>query len=674
MEIPTNPKEIKIVKEDKWLEPFGENIQNRMFWFSDHMDFLDSQYGGLKEFAHGHKYYGFNYDSELKGWRYREWASNANRLSLVGDFNDWDAEANIMQAIGGGVWELFLPDTEYKSKIKNYSFVKVHVQSDNGNHNRIPAYIERVVQDENDHSFCGQIVFDTEYKWTDDGYENLGKNEAPLIYECHIGMATEEAKVGSYIEFKNNILPRIKRLGYNTIQMMAIQEHPYYGSFGYHVSNFFAVSSRFGTPDELRELINEAHNLGLRVIMDIVHSHSVKNFGEGLHEFDGSSDSYFLKGEAGWHPDWDSRLFNYSNVEVERFLLSNLTYWLEEFHFDGFRFDGVTSMLYHHHGNVSFDSYNKYFGEEVNNSALLYLQLANKLMNITRKNTLSVAEDMSGNPGLCRKIEDGGVGFDYRLAMGIPDYWIKLLKHKQDEDWSVGDIWWELTNRRAKEKTIAYVESHDQALVGDKTLAFWLMDKDMYTKMSVFSQSLVIDRGIALHKMIRMITLTLGGEGYLNFMGNEFGHPEWIDFPREGNNWDYKYARRQWSLSEADHLKYKYLETFDVDMISLVSKNNILNSKKIEKLHEDEINKVLIYEKGGLVFIFSFNHIESISDYEFYLPQSGKYKVVFSSDDEGYGGYSRVEHDYIYETQKINDVDKLKIYIPNRVVFVLSRI
>ena len=671
IQIPSNPKDITVIKDDKWLEPFKGDILNRMKWFNQHLDFLDKNFNGLNNFAQGHKYFGFNYDKTAKGWWYREWAPNADRLSLVGEFNNWNTEANIMTRLEHGTWELFLPDTEYYDKIKNYSLVKVNIKADNGSNNRIPAYIKRVVQDPNDNSFCGQILFDSNYKWKNVKYKT--SNKAPIIYEAHIGMASEEEKVGSYIEFKNDILPKIKKLGYNTIQLMAVQEHPYYGSFGYHVSNFFAVSSRFGTPDELRELIDAAHKLDIRVIMDVVHSHSVKNFAEGLHEFDGSSDSYFIQGEKGWHPDWDSRLFKYGSVEVERFLLSNLTYWLEEYHFDGFRFDGVTSMLYHHHGNTSFGDYSNYFGDSVDNSAVLYLQLANTLIHSINKNALSIAEDMSGNPGACRKVEDGGIGFDFRLAMGVPDYWIKLLKHKQDQDWQVGDIWWELTNRRDKEKTIAYAESHDQALVGDKTLAFRLMDKAMYTDMSIFNESLIVDRGIALHKLIRFITITLGGEGYLNFMGNEFGHPEWIDFPREGNNWSYKYAKRQWSLPKEDHLKYKFLEDFDEGMIKLISKNNTLSTSELHKLQEDEANNILIFQRGKLIFIFNFHPENSIEDYKFYVPKKGKYKVIFSSDDKIYGGYDRVDKSYIYSSEKIDDVQKLRLFIPNRTAFVLKQ-
>ena len=664
-------KEIALIKDDSWLEPFEPQVRDRIEWFEEHQDFIKKNFGSLKKFARAHEYYGFNYDKSKKGWWYREWAPNANRLSVIGDFNGWNTEASIMERNDFGVWEIFLADADYK--IENYSLVKVHIQSDNGNLDRIPAYIKRVEQDPADHSFCGQVVTESTYKWKNKKFKGDNK-QAPMIYEAHVGMATEEGKVGTYLEFAENVLPRIKKLGYNTIQLMAVQEHPYYGSFGYHVSNFFAPSSRFGTPDELRQLVDTAHGMGIRVIMDIVHSHSVKNPAEGLHEFDGAADAYFIQGPNGWHPDWDSRLFNYGVIEVERFLLSNLTYWLEDFQFDGFRFDGVTSMLYHHHGSESFDNYGKYFDESTDSAAIIYLQTANKLIHSINAKALTVAEDMSGMPGACRKIEEGGIGFDYRLAMGTPDYWIKLLKHTPDQDWNMNELWKELTNRRAKEKTIAYAESHDQALVGDKTLSFQLMDKDMYTAMSVDSQSLIIDRGVALHKMIRFITMTLGGEGYLNFMGNEFGHPEWIDFPREGNNWDYKYARRQWSLSEREDLKYKYMNNFDSEMLNLLKDNNTLNAKKVEQLNEDEDNNVIMFQKGTLIFVFNFHPENSIENYEFYVPKAGKYKVIFSSDDKEFGGYDRISKEIVYKTIKKDGVDKLNIFVPNRAAFVLKKV
>ncbi|MEP0713916.1 MAG: alpha-amylase family glycosyl hydrolase, partial [Algoriphagus sp.] len=403
---------------------------------------------------------------------------------------------------------------------------------------RIPAYIRRVIQDETTYDVAGQLWFAEEFKWSDQSFSTKKSLEQPLIYECHVGMAQEKMGVGTYQEFEAFTLPRIKAAGYNTIQLMAVMEHPYYGSFGYHVSNFFAPTSRFGTPEELKSLVNKAHQMGIAVVMDIVHSHAIKNVNEGLNEFDGSQHQYFHPGERGYHEAWDSKVFDYSKREVQQFLLSNIRYWLEEFHFDGFRFDGVTSIMYLHHGLfMDFDSVDLYFDHNVDEDAILYLQLANTLIHTLKPENISIAEDMSGMPGLARPIAEGGIGFDFRMAMGVPDFWIKTLKHKQDEEWDMFELWHQLTNRPQAERSIGYAESHDQALVGDQTLAFRLMKEQMYFSMSVLQQNLAVDRGVALHKLIRLITLTLGGEGYLNFIGNEFGHPDWVDFPRAGNDW-----------------------------------------------------------------------------------------------------------------------------------------
>ncbi|MCK5367920.1 MAG: alpha amylase C-terminal domain-containing protein, partial [Cyclobacteriaceae bacterium] len=497
-------------------------------------------------------------------------------------------------------------------------------------------------------------------------------NEAPLIYEVHIGMAQEKEDIGSYQEFTSEILPRIKDLGYNTLQLMAIQEHPYYGSFGYHVSNFFAPSSRFGTPEDFKNLVDSAHQMGIAVIIDIVHSHAVKNIGEGINEFDGSGNQYFHPGGRGYHSTWDSKLFNYGKREVQQFLLSNISYWINEFHVDGFRFDGITSMMYFHHGDfTSFDHYDKYFVDGIDWDALTYLQLANHLTHSLKKNSITIAEDMSGMPGLCRTQLDGGIGFDFRLGMGIPDFWIKYLKEKRDDDWDITELWQMMMNRRWKERTIAYAESHDQGLVGDKTVAFRLMDKEMYFHMQVSDENIIIDRGIALHKMIRFFTVSLGGEGYLNFIGNEFGHPEWIDFPREGNDWSYRYARRQWSLVDNEDLKYKYLNNFDKNMISMLRENILLSSSPAQQINMDEDNKVIIFERNNLIFAFNFHNERSISDYRFNSIGKGIYKIILSTDDAEVGGFSRVDKSVEYHTL---GHDQLCIYLPSRTALILKKV
>ncbi|WP_194974912.1 alpha-amylase family glycosyl hydrolase [Aquiflexum lacus] len=665
-----NPNILPIVKDSPWLKDLAVDIYERYERYSSALRSIESDYGNLLEFARAHEYYGIHFDPFRNGWVYREWAPQAYNLFLMGDFNQWDRYSHPMKKDHRGDWELFLPYHEYKNSFLHGSRIKVHIEGKNGALDRIPAYIRRVIQDAETHDFTGQLWFPEEsFNWTDQRFDPTPNLEQPLIYECHIGMAQEKLGVGTYLEFADNILPRIKAAGYNTIQLMAIMEHPYYGSFGYHVSNFFCPTSRFGTPEELKYLINKAHEMGISVIMDMVHSHAVKNVFEGLNEFDGSDHQYFHPGERGYHEGWDSKLFDYGNREVQHFLLSNVRYWLDEFHFDGYRWDGVTSIIYLHHGNITFDNLEKYFKEGVDWDAVIYLQLANQLIHDFSRTAMSIAEEVSGMPGLCRSAKDGGIGFDFRLAMGIPDFWIKTLKHKPDEHWDMFEMWHELTNRPQLEKTIAYAESHDQALVGDKSIAFWLMDKEMYSSMSKLQSSLPVDRGVALHKMIRMITISLGGEGYLNFIGNEFGHPEWVDFPRLGNDWSYQYARRQWSLVDSDHLRYHDLFEWDKAMIKLVSDYKVLASKPAEQLHLDAEKKIIAFERAGLIFIFSWNISESIFGFEFKVPEKGKYKIILNSDDKKYGGFGRIEGDPVHPTDKSG---KIQIYLPNRTCLIFK--
>ena len=660
---------LSIVKEDPWLSPYAHDLGKRYQRYLRARDEIEEAEGSLLNFAKGHYYYGVNFDNEKNGWTYREWAPNAHHLFLTGDFNDWDRYSHPLERNKNGDWEIFLPYLEYKSTFIHGSKIKVHVQAGNGSHDRIPAYMRKVIQDPETYDFSGHLWFPEPFEWTDNTFSPAESVKQPIIYECHVGMAQEYEGVGTYREFADNILPRIKNGGYNAIQMMAIMEHPYYGSFGYHVSNFFAPSSRFGTPEDLKYLVNKAHSMGITVIMDIVHSHAVKNLAEGLIEFDGSDSQYFHRGGRGYHEGWDSKLFDYGKWEVKKFLLSNVRYWLEEFHFDGYRFDGVTSMLYFHHGHTSFDHYDKYF-YEVDWDAVTYLQLANAVIHEFKKDCISIAEDVSGMPGLCRKPEEGGEGFDFRLGMGLPDYWIKTLKEKADEDWNIHEMWNILINRRAGEKTIAYAESHDQALVGDKTIAFWLMDKEMYFQMQVTDPNLVIDRGIALHKMIRLVTISLGGEGYLNFIGNEFGHPEWVDFPREGNNWSHQYARRQWSLADREDLKYKYLANWDKAMLAMVKEHNILSALPARQLNMDTANKVIVFEKNKLIFVFNFSTDNSIFGYKLWAPEEGIYSIILNSDKKEFGGFERVDDTIDYSTDEYQFVS---IYLTNRTALVLKK-
>ncbi|MBE6885467.1 MAG: 1,4-alpha-glucan-branching enzyme [Ruminococcaceae bacterium] len=657
----------KLLEIDPYLAPFEKDLDLRTELYLSKRKNLLINCKKIKNFANGYKYFGFH--RTRTGWVYREWAPAADEMYLTGDFNNWDIESCPMTKLENGIFEVHLKG---KNTLKIGQKVQAIVINSGRILRRIPLYATRVVQDPQTYLWCAEIE-DTyeEFPWTD---KSFVPQKTPFIYECHIGMAQEKGAIGTYREFTENILPRIKELGYNTIQIMAIMEHPYYGSFGYQVSNFFAASSRYGSSRELKELINTAHKMGIAVLLDVVHSHAVKNTNEGLNEFDGTVYQFFHDGEKGNHSAWGTKLFNYSKNEVLHFLLSNLKYWMEVFHFDGFRFDGVTSMLYHDHGLESaFTNYTMYFSMNTDTDAVTYLQLANELIHEINPHAITIAEDMSGMPGMCIPIQDGGIGFDYRLSMGVPDLWIKTIKEYTDDDWDIGKLWHELTSRRIQEKNIGYCESHDQALVGDKTIMFRLCDAQMYTGMNKFGGNLVIDRGIALHKMIRLITASLAGEGYLNFMGNEFGHPEWIDFPREGNGWSYHYCRRQWSLVDNPDLRYRELNDFDKAMIKLLKEEDTLTlSAENRWLHQDD--KVLIYTKGDTVFIFNFHPTKSFDGYFVPVGKEGTYNVVLSSDDGQFGGFSRVDTSIQYKTftTPIGWVG-FKCYLPNRTAIILKK-
>ncbi len=595
-----------------------------------------SRGGSLSAGMNNHLFYGLHRTAD-GGWVFREWAPNATRMYLIGEFNNWKrSDAYALRPAGGGNWEIVLPPMF----LHHGALYKLFIEWPGGGAERIPAYATRTVQDPVTKVFCAQVWDPADkYEWRS---PRPSRREHPLIYECHIGMACEAEKVGTFEEFRQNVLPKIVDLGYDTIQIMALQEHPYYGSFGYQVSNFYALSSRFGTPEEFKHLVDDAHAAGIAVVMDVVHSHSVDNEAEGLSRFDGREDIYFYNGPQGRHPAWGSRCFDYGKDETKCFLLSNLKFWMEEYMLDGFRFDGVTSMLYWDHGlGKDFVGYDNYFNRGVDENAVCYLALANLLVHELCPEAITIAEDVSGMAGLAAPYVQGGTGFDFRMSMGVADNWIKWIKTLTDEQWSVGEIWWQLTNKRADEKTISYAECHDQAMVGDKTIIFRLMDAEMYTSMNKDSHSAVVDRGMALHKMIRLVTMATAGDGYLNFMGNEFGHPEWIDFPREGNNWSYKYARRQWSLAEPDYLRYKYLRNFDKDMVALARCERIMDGAP-ELLVQDEEKKILIFRRRNCIFAANFNAAGSFSDYGFSAPE-GAWEVVLDSDEACYDGFSRIQ-------------------------------
>ena len=656
----------RIFELNPQLIEFTDDINLRMNRYYNTKRRLLGDKMTLNDFANAHDYFGIHHLDN--GWVYREWAPNAHQLYLTGEFNNWNWIEYPMKKLKNGIWELKLSENMLWDGCK----IKTIVDSNMTRTEHIPIYARRVVQDPETIVWTGEVVDDRKlFKWTDEKFE---PEDSLYIYEAHVGMAQEEGKIGTYIEFADKTLPWVKECGYNTIQLMAIMEHPYYGSFGYQVSNFFAVSSWFGKPEDLKYLVNKAHELGIRVLLDVVHSHAVKNTSEGINMFDGTTWQFFHDNEKGEHPTWGTKCFNYGKDEVIHFLLSNLKFWMTEYHFDGFRFDGVTSMLYHDHAlGTAFNDNKKYFSENTDLEAITYLQLANELIHQVNPNAITVVEEMSGMPGMCLPIKDGGVGFNYRLAMGIPDMWIRTIKEEQDEEWNIENMWKDMCLRRPGENTVSYVESHDQALVGDKTIIFRLADSAMYTDMDRACHNPVIDRAIALHKMIRLFTLAGAGEAYLNFMGNEFGHPEWIDFPREGNNWSFHYCRRQWSLYHNGFLKYGWLGDFDKDMIKVAKENGIFEQRMPDLLLMKKTEQTIVFYRKGLIFAFNFNPSKSLTNVLVPVPNKADYTIVLCNDDFKYGGNGNVAH-MTYPVKKFNNQYFVELYLPARTVIVLKEV
>ena len=662
------PRWRRILELDSYLNPFAPVLERRANKVRETENRLTGGTMTVGEFASGHEYFGMHFRDNH--WIFREWAPNADAIFLVGDMTNWvEDPAYALARKPDGIWEIRLP----ADRMHHGDLYRLRIHWPGGSGDRIPVYARRVVQDPHTHIFNAQLWFpENPYHWRHPDFKVPAG--APLVYEAHIGMAQEAEKIGSCTEFREHVLPRVVKAGYTVLQLMAIQEHPYYGSFGYQVSNFYAASSKYGTPDELKALVDAAHEAGLAVLMDIIHSHAVSNEVEGLSRFDGTPYQYFHAGARGRHSLWDSRLFDYGRIQVLHFLLSNCRFWLDEYKFDGFRFDGITSMLYLHHGmNKAFTTYEDYFDESVDEEALAYLTLANKVIREVRPDAVTVAEDVSGMPGLALSLDEGGIGFDYRFAMGVPDYWIKVIKERRDEDWPIGHLWYELTNRRAEERTISYAESHDQALVGDQTIIFRLIGARMYDHMHKDDPDTHVERGIALHKMIRLVTLATAGDGYLNFMGNEFGHPEWIDFPRADNGWSYHYARRQWHLMDEEYLKYRFLARFDRDMIALARRFNLLGKPGPRLLYEHDGDNLLAFERRGLIFVFNFHPFQSWTDYRIPVP-AGKYLMILDSDADTYLGHNRLAAGQVHftMTHETQGWHYLQLYLPTRTALVLQ--
>jgi 1,4-alpha-glucan branching enzyme len=372
-------KQLKVIDDDSYLKSFESNLEKRQKMFREKLDLLEKNEGGLINFCKSYEKLPFEFTDDCL--IYREYAPNAKRLSIFGEFNNWNRDEYYGDKDEFGFFCIKLPNKNGKECLINHNTrLRISITLPDGGHvERNPAWSRYLIQNKDN---IYEAVFWNPTEKYQMKNSHVKVSNTPMIYECHIGMGSSEERICTNREFADNVLPRIKSCGYNIIQIMAIMEHPYYGSFGYHVSNYFAISSRFGTPDDLKYLIDKAHSMGLSVLMDLVHSHAASNVLDGINYFDGTDYIYFHSLPRGYHSLWDSRLFNYENYETMRFLLNNIAFYMNEYMFDGFRFDGVTSMLYVNHGILHgfTGDYNEYFNENYDESSGVYLMLTNYLI------------------------------------------------------------------------------------------------------------------------------------------------------------------------------------------------------------------------------------------------------------------------------------------------------
>ncbi|CED82984.1 1,4-alpha-glucan branching enzyme/starch branching enzyme II [Phaffia rhodozyma] len=603
--VPGQNETRSLIDQDPDLENWDWYLNARFKHFQQSLEKLKTIYpGGLDEFSSGYLKMGLVLHDD-NSITYTEWAEGIIEASLIGDFNAFNPSAHLLkheidEHTGSSYWTIHLPVMENgQPQIPLGSEVKIRITLPSGESlDRFPAWVLRATQSQNP----PEVLFRARIERLPPIYNGARPlaPRTPKIYEAHIGAATSKPHaIGTFEEFEKNVLWRVKAGGYNTLQLMGIMEHPYYASYGYQVSSFFAVSSRFGSIASLTSLIDAAHKQGIRVILDVVHGHSCTNDMESLNMFNGTRGMYFSEDSKGDHPIWGTAV-NQS--------------WT---------------------GN-----YGQYFSSDTDHAGVEYFMLANHIIKTLFPFVTTIAEDTAGFPTLALSTDIGGLGFDYRLTLGPAYHLFHLLKTEPDDaNWSVRDIVASLGNRRLQlgEKTIAFVESHDQCIEGGKTMSQWLFDDEIYTQMSVFqTPTPKVERAMALHKMLRLMVFAFAGEGYMNFMGNEFGHPEWLVFPSVQNGFHTTHCRRQWDLADFSRdLRYRDLARFDREMLEAEERGQWGSAELGHVWTQDEDSRLVVFTRANHLFIFNWNTKLPAKDDNLPIPEpwalEGQYRIELST-------------------------------------------
>jgi 1,4-alpha-glucan branching enzyme len=549
------------------------------------------------------------------------WAPNAQRVSVVGDFNGWDGRVNPMRRLlGSGVWELFLPGVgegaHYKFEIRTPGGALLLKADPFG------LFSQHGKQ-------TSSMVYDLDrYQWSDGGWMEA-RPARPLhtsaisVYEVHLGSWRRKADEGnralSYLELSETLIPYVTEMGYTHIELMPIAEHPFEGSWGYQVTNYFAPTSRFGTPDEFRHFVDKCHQAGIGVIMDWVPAHFPKD-PHGLAEFDGTDLYEHADPRQGEHQDWGTLIFNFGRNEVRNFLIGNALFWLDKYHIDGLRVDAVASMLYLDYSRKAGEWIPNAFGGRENLEAVYFLKRFNEVCYERFPGIMTIAEESTAWPGVSRPTHLGGLGFGFKWNMG----WMHDFLHYMALDpvfrrFHHNNITFSLMYAFAEHFIL--VLSHDEVVHGKRSL----LNKMPGDEWQQFAN-------------LRMFFAWMYGHPgkKLLFMGGEFGQRREWNHDRE-LDWDLLELPRHDGLRRlVQHLNYVYKNE-----PALWDCDDTHEGFEWIDFHDSE-NSVVAFmrrSRGGGAIVFAVNATPVVRHgYRLGVPSAGFYREIINTDAETYGG------------------------------------
>jgi 1,4-alpha-glucan branching enzyme len=559
----------------------------------------------------------------VTGVHFAVWAPNAQRASVIGDFNRWDGRAHVMRRlVPSGIWEIFIPDLSdgdcYKFEVRTTAGHLLH---------KADPYARRFEVPPNTASI---IWTDGSYEWRDQGWladravSDAWRERPMSVYEVHPGswrrVPEEGNRYQTYRELATTLVPYVREMGFTHIELMPIMEHPFSGSWGYQVIGFFAPTSRFGTPDDFRFFVDECHRHGIGVILDWVPGHFPKDR-HGLAEFDGTSLYEHADPKKGEHQDWGTLIFNYGRNEVRSFLFSNALFWLEEFHIDGLRVDAVASMLYLDYSRSEGQWIPNQYGGRENLEAVAFLQQLNTLTHGRVAGTITVAEESTAWPAVSRPVYVGGLGFSYKWNMG----WMHDMLQYIREDpvhrrWHHGQITFSMLYAFTENFILPF--SHDEVVHG-KGAMLSKMPGDVWQK----------------HATLRALYGYMFGHPgkKLMFMGAEFG--QWRE-------WDYD-SSLDWHL--LDEQLHDGLRCWVRDLNHTYQREPSLHEVDFEgagfswiDCNDNENSVVSLIRRARdphdfTIVVANFTPVPR-PKYRVGVPESGWYRELLNSDSERYGG------------------------------------